>query len=665
MNYGYLKSDQNNYEPLINVTKILLQNYTRTHKPRHDLSFESLKDLIYSTALIKMYWTEFEFVKSSDDSNLNNLASQEENCFDKESSISNLNSNKSPTKRRSATKKNSNKQSTDEEDTNQNTSQSTDKYSCLLITLSKNGIIYFFQINQTESKLDCIYLNEWQPEQLLIKDMFYFKNYLILIYTTGQIDLIHFEFNLQTQLTDFNFSNLIKQRFALWAEEDCIDVDDLLIYEVNSLIHIVFTKINFIILKVLEKKVRHQSEKRRKNQPTNQSNRTALNHQINELQIKSSAIEEALFKMSSNGLCKLYNNNLLFSSIDGNYYKIEIGDNFKLKQKKFNFTQLTRENYCPMSLCATNDGYLCCTVSRVCVYFDHLELRDSTLITIFTPLTRKEVLNTIIKLIETKEDLIQFKHLHNLFECFKIYVLSNEKYNFNFKDYAAKRELNELTDFNLKVLRFALLCDQSSNLKCPIDTNILKFTFDEENENTKLDKEQTTKKSNENVDNKQDEESLAISNNDETIANQQKKSKQKLDENLEHYTRLIKEIELILSVRHFDKFKANQTTAESKLTANQQRSMNLISNYLNSSNKKKQSNSKEQCPICKKLIELTDHHLASCTNAHQFTRCTHSLLICDLTQFDYRLCSLCKKLTFIYPLIWSSAQNSSFCLYCC
>lgn len=750
----YQQNQTDAYEPVVNVSKLLLDGYTRTHQQRHELNFESIKDLIYSTALIKMCWTEFvqnNFTQPEPASQTNESPTRPASDGGEPSVSPSIRKSRSSA-RSPATKKSL---KTVREKTPLSRSPVTIRnFSCLLIALSRNGILYFFKIDQTESAVNCSYLNEWTPDDLVIRDVFYFSNSLILVFTNGQVELISFELNLQNlDEQNFDFSTLIRQKVTLWPEEDHIEVDDLLAYEQDSAIHVVFTKTDHIIVKVLEV-VSHQSEKRRRrtcsatsshlnsskksstsqsppkpttsklpNIPTALTNRPiVINYHHEQLQVKRSLVDEALFKISSSGLCRLHNGDLLISSTDGNYYRVQITGEPKLKQKKFSFPGLTSVSYCPMSLGCTADGYLCCTISYICSYFDHLELRDSTRITVFTTLTRSEVFEAITNLIELNpaNNSFAFKSLYNLLECYKIYRLSaNEKTNFDLSTYCVpESKLEELADLNLKVLRFALLCDQlyRQRNQGQRDPNIAKFTFDEEARKVEkaINGDNAPDKSSEQgrhwevlqidgedlilaetVDlDKSDREAAgnaaaSSSQSDSTLANVSsrefnQKSKQK-DENSLHHAELIRKIEDILSGRHLSELvqtKLEQTAASKpSLSAEQRQSVGLIGNYLNNASpvggeqsggrkskttkkKSKESNVGERCPICEAPVETTDRYTASCSNGHQFDRCCYSLLICDLSRFNYRLCSLCKRLTFIRPMIWPSDENSSYCLYC-
>lgn len=709
----YQPSQTDAYEPIINVSKLLLDGYARTHKQKHELTFESVKDLIYSTAIIKMRWTEFV------PNDLTNPAGQTS-----EPSAEPSGEGASTARPRKRSRSSSSKRSlTETEETTEFNRSSVRNFSCLLIALSRNGTLYFFRIDQSETALNCTYLNEWKPENRTIKDVFYFNSLLVLVFASGQVELISFELNLQDlNEQNFDFSQLIKQEISLWTEEDHIEVDDLLVYEHRSAINVVFTKTEHIIVKVLEV-ISNQTETRKKrtcsvsnqlnrstspkkssshrsrekvppNMPTVASNRQ-INHSHEQLQVQKSLVEESLFKISSSGLCRLHQNDLLIASADGNYYRVEITDDCQLKQSKFTFPGLTSESYCPASLAATSEGYLCCTISYICSYFDHLELRDSTRITVFTTLSRAETFAVIANLIETNEP-INFGDLYNLLECFKIYRLTNEKSSFDFSGHCQADKLDQLSDLNLKVLRFALLCDQAckQRIQSQLDPNIAKFTFEEEAKkvdransgDTSVDQGVVEIDSRDMVlvedgdckmaDNLANGSSQTSSSNGREFS--QTKSKQK-EANSLHHGELIRKIEDILSGRHFSElFKAKLEMPEQtgKLSGVQQESVDLISSYSSAideaagrrkpkKKKARESTAGERCPICEQPVEPTDRYLASCSNGHEFARCCYSLLICDLARYDYKLCALCKRLTFIFPMIWPSNENSSYCLYCC
>ena len=708
----YQPNDTGGYEPTINVSKLLMEGYPRTHKQKHELNFDSVKDLIYSTAIIKMCWTEFTRNNPADDSPTSQTKSPVKSSSD-EAGPSRTSTKRSRDRSRISSDKRS---STDELN---RLMPIVRHFSCLLIALSRNGILYFFKIDQTESTLNCSYLNEWRPEDLVVKNIFYFKNLLVLVFESGQVELIRFELNLQqANEQNFDFSQLIKQQIELWTEEDYIEVNDLLVYEQGATINVVFTKTDHIILTALE--VVNQSGNRRKrttssnysNSPKKSSSHSKMPNisvvpsivinQNEQLQIKKCLVEEALFKISSSGLCQLHNGDLLISSTDGNHYRVKLTDDYKLKQTKFGFPGLASESYCPMSLAATSDGYLCCTISYICSYFDHLELRDSTRITVFTTLSRTEVFETIASLIEATEPLV-FHDLYSLLECFKIYQLSNEKFGLALGGYRVPDNLEQLSDLNLKVLRFALICDHSCKQRSQnqVDPNIAKFTFDEDTKKVERTTNgdavsETTNKSSERRTSqsagqavKVDSEDMVLIENgnceingeaaSQTNGNREfnQKSKQK-DADSVPYAELIRKIEDILSGRHFNALFKAKPEQTSRLSDEQRQSIGLISSYSSAAGKEpgsrqtkktkkcKESNVNERCPICEQSIEPTNRYQASCSNGHQFARCCYSLLICDLSRADYKVCSLCKRLTFIFPMIWpSSNENSTHCLYCC
>ena len=766
------------YEPAVNVSKLLLEGYTRTHKQRHDLNFDSIKDLIYSTAITKMCWTEFvpnQFTQPQPADQLINESparrSSEEgepsgtspssvsNVSPKNSSPSNAPPSKAspssvspsrsspsispPTKRsRNLARSHTRSPALKKRRVSQEYAPSPvtiRNFTCLLVALSRNGILYFFRVDHSETAVNCSYLNEWTPEDRVIKDVFYFNSSLVLVFTGGQIELINFEVDLSNlNEKNFDFSQMIRQKVDLWIEEDHIEVDDLVIYAQDSEIYVVFTKTDHIIVKVLEV-VSHQAEKRSKrtssrsnspkksstsrlppNLPTAPSNRTiVIDHQHEQLQVKRTLVDDAAFKISSSGLCRLYNGDLLISATDGYYYRVQITDSPKLKQKKFTFPGLTGDSYCPMSLGSTSDGYLCCTISNICSYFDHLELRDSTRINVFTTLTRSEVYEAITNLIELDPTncSITFHHLYNLLECYKVYRLSaNEKASIDLGAYCVpESKLEQLNDLALKVLRFALLCEQSCRQRNQgqRDPNIAKFTFDDDakkvektvNGDAAPDKAAETQGLHyevlqidgeelilaESVDFDKSKAVAASSSQTDPATNvssreSNQKSKQK-EENSLHHAELISKIEEILSGRHFSELYRSQLeqTAAGEPSDEQRQSIALIGNYLNigasveksggrkskaakeskvAKESKAAKESNEQCPICEDPIDTTDRYLASCSNGHQFDRCCYSLLICDLSRFNYKLCLLCKRLTFIRPMIWPHDERSAYCLYC-
>lgn len=653
------------YNQVINVSKILLENYTKTHKSKHDITYQSLKDIIYSTAIMKMCWTEFhiETIDCSNDIN--------------ESSESINNSNK---KEKRNQRGNDNEMEVDLRVTIKTTELIN--HICLLITLSKNGIIYFFKIKQNSDEITCTYLNEWQPDNHVIKDIYYHQNILVIVFTNGTIELIRFEFNEKNIVeTDFEFASLIKQRIVLWDEEDDIEVDDLLIYERDSLIFIVFTKTTFLIARILESASSNQTLKRKPNSSnpinqfskssasTNSINQTVINHQ--NLKIRERIVEDGIFRMSSSGICRLYDEKLLLASIDGSYVQIKFSDDFKqLKQTKLNLENING-NLEVKSLCSSKDGYLCCSISHLSIYFDHLEVRDSTQLTIFTTISKREILDKIIDLIDTKDETIQFKDLYNLLRCFNICLINGEtKGKAGFIEYV-EENLNDFIDLNLKVLRFALICEHSNIKREVPSTDLFEFMKDldendgedennnqvYENSTNKNKRKRTASLRNETTnDNKLTADSGDSVASNKLIKSNHIKNKQKAED----YEEFIKRIEIVLSKRHFNRL-IKQHSSRKNLTEQQHESFDLMSNYLN----KKKKATAEVCPICKQRLILDDSlSQAHCKNGHQFPRCSYSLLVCDLSIYDYKLCSLCKNHSSIVPPVWLD-NDKSFCLYCC
>lgn len=662
------KQNVNTFEPVFNVNAVLLnENCTKTRKHKYDFDYESLKELIYSVSIMKMLWTETVQCSIHPDDKR------------EDASVSTSKRKRNLVKR---------KASTDTPHVDQTTQldaecKQSPNFASLLIALSKSGVIYFFKINQTECEVNCTYLNEWQAD-LPIKDIYHFANYLVLVYSNGQVELIYYEIdNLHIMdKSNFDFANAIRQRLILWNEDDHIEVDDLLIYEHDSLINIVFTKTNFIILRVLETVQPTETVKRRRvsssnarspnesinkspsktrNNSSSSSSQLVVNHP-KKLAIKHNSTVEGLFKMSTTGLCKLYNGDLLISSLDGIFTRIKIANDFTFKQEPFNFAGLINEQFCPKGLCSSADGYLCCSISYICVYFDHLEVRDSTQITIFTPVTRKEAFNRIIRLIETKDDSIEFKNSRSLFEIFRIYMIGDDRFDFDFRDSFQQKNLTDLSDLNLKVMRFVLLCEQAStSSKSRLDSNSLSnFNLNEEINDCKDDEGSNDEQSDRKPNKQKNKARKSLPKCKEESSGTNSKESAKQDDVLED---LIRDIEKVLSDRHFSKLKAKsnqKSPSKVKLNDQQQASMRLISNYLN-----KTKNTKEKCPICEESIQLTDRLTATCKNSHQFARCSYSLIPCDLIKYDYKLCSLCKRAAFIHPLIWSSSNSSTYCLYCC
>lgn len=297
------------------------------------------------------------------------------------------------------------------------------------------------------------------------------------------------------------------------------------------------------------------------------------------------------------------------------------------------------------------------------------KLRDSTKLTIFTTLNKKEVLDKIINLIETDDTTIEFKNLYNLLECFKVYIMKSE-YDFNFLDFINDKNLDNLTELNLKVLRFTLQYEKEINSINSNNSNIFNFKDENiENENQIMEIDKTNQEINNEINNQIDKNKIDKQNS--KINHHHKLIKQN-SFNANDYDKLIKQIEILLSKRHFNELfnlEIDKLNKQKNLNKEQKLSIDLINYFLNDKllnrklNKNKKSLvKKEQCPICKCNFNLDEYDYLKCDNGHRFSRCCYSLLACDLSKFDYKLCKLCKRVSFIYPFIWS--LNTNYCLYC-
>ena len=303
-------------------------------------------------------------------------------------------------------------------------------HECHLITATKDGIFHFWRVVYSDGTFSIGYGHQVVPKDSSpIRAMQVHKNLLFISYRDGRLALLQ----LLDMLKHEDGEEMTP--FQVWPRDDGIQIGSLTAFDVkgkDGAVGILFCKGNHTILcEVL----------------------------VNEDDVKliNETVSQGPYALELDSICQFADDSFLSSSKDGTFSLIKINSVGEIAHEKV--ANLGMANLSPHGLVSTRNGFLFCTASSVCAYYDHLVMRDATRVNLFTFLTPRQTTEKLRELFSTDTKVEQsFSNHLDFFNVMCLYVskgeIRSEDFNFCLQDDQLDGNQDKL---RLQIRRFVAL----------------------------------------------------------------------------------------------------------------------------------------------------------------------------------------------------------------